>query len=418
MSTSLTERYKEATAWLFQQFPSFQQKGASAYKPDIGNIEALLAVLHVDLSNMKFIHIAGTNGKGSCTNYLGSILIEQGYTTGVFSSPHIVDYRERIIVNGEMIDEESVITFCDKIKKLDFSPSFFEITLALAFTYFAQKKCEYVVLETGLGGRLDATNVVTPILSVITNIGLDHTQLLGDTLSKVAYEKAGIIKTKVPVLIGEYTSETMIVFTAVATEKEAPLFLTDDFVVETSLFEYDNYQKKNEKTILKAIDILQTLGVEIAKESVLKGFENVHKNTSYRGRFQIMSKNPKIIVDVAHNVEGIKDLLLTIKQINHKKLRIIYGASSDKNYQEIIRLFPKEATIYFTAFMSERSVKIEELELAINDKDEIHYYFDKVEDAIELAKSHSKSEDLILITGSFYLISDFFSTNLYKTLAN
>ncbi len=405
METELDKAYQKTVSWLFQQFPAFQNVGASAYKPDLGNIRALINELNLDFSGIKFIHIAGTNGKGTCTNYIGSVLMEQGYTTGIFTSPHILDFRERMLVNGQFIDKETVIDFCEYIKNLSIEPSFFEITFALTLSHFIAKKCDFVVLETGLGGRLDATNIVNPILSIITNIGFDHVQLLGDTLEKIAFEKAGIIKTETPVLIGEFTAETLPVFERVANEKKSEIYFVNDYNVEKSYFPIDNYKRKNEKIILKAIDILRSLDVEISNESIENGFKNIYQNTSYKGRFQVISEKPLEIVDVAHNEDGIKDLLNAIKQISFDKLHIIYGSSSDKEYTKILDLFPDDATLYFTEFSNHRSVKMEELKL---NKPNIAYFKD-IQTAYSHVKNVRSNEDLTLITGSFYLISDYFA---------
>lgn len=405
METELDKAYQKTVSWLFQQFPAFQNVGASAYKPDLGNIRALINELNLDFSGIKFIHIAGTNGKGTCTNYIGSVLMEQGYTTGIFTSPHILDFRERMLVNGQFIDKETVIDFCEYIKNLSIEPSFFEITFALTLSHFIAKKCDFVVLETGLGGRLDATNIVNPILSIITNIGFDHVQLLGDTLEKIAFEKAGIIKTETPVLIGEFTAETLPVFERVANEKKSEIYFVNDYNVEKSYFPIDNYKRKNEKIILKAIDILRSLDVEISNESIENGFKNIYQNTSYKGRFQVISEKPLEIVDVAHNEDGIKDLLNAIKQISFDKLHIIYGSSSDKEYTKILDLFPDDATLYFTEFSNHRSVKMEELKL---NKPNIAY-FKNIQTAYSHVKNVRSNEDLTLITGSFYLISDYFA---------
>lgn len=408
MSTISEATYQQSISWLFNQFPSYQNKGVQAYKPDLGNIQLLIEALQIDSSAIQFIHVAGTNGKGTCTNYIGSILMESGNKTGVFTSPHLVDFRERMIVNGQKIDPKSVVNFCQKVKSLPFSPSFFEVSFAMALQFFVHEKCKYVVLETGLGGRLDATNIVTPILSIITNIGLDHVDLLGDTFEKIAFEKAGIIKPTVPVIIGEYTDKTLPVFEKVALANQAPLLFAKDEILKKSHFTIQNYKQKNEIIILKAIDVLKQLGVDISDDCVDNGFANIHQNTSYMGRFQITSEKPMEIVDVAHNEDGIRDLIHTIDQIVFQRLFILYGSSADKDYKKIISLFPKDAFIYFSEFTSDRSLKID------NVQQEIVSYFPKaqfyktVSDAHVAIENARNEHDLTLITGSFYLISDFF----------
>ncbi len=406
--SSIDEEYQRAISWLFNQFPSYQNQGVQAYKPDLGNIKKLLEALQIDISAIQFIHVAGTNGKGTCTNYIGSILMENGYNTGVFTSPHLVDFRERIIVNGDKIDQRSVVEFFNTVRALPFSPSFFEVTLAMALRFFVQEKCEFVVLETGLGGRLDATNVVTPILSIITNIGLDHVNLLGDTFEKIAYEKAGIIKLKIPVIIGEFNNQTLPVFEKVALEKDASLFFITDNLVYKSHFTIKNYKQKNEKIILKAIEVLNQLGVKISNESVERGFTNVHRNTSYMGRFQITSKKPLEIIDVAHNEDGIIDLIQSVDQLDFKRLLVLYGSSSDKDYAKIISLFPQDAMIYFAEFTSSRSLKIENVEEEISAIHPNILFYKTVSEAYTAIEETRVEDDLTLITGSFYLISDFF----------
>lgn len=408
MSSEIEHVYQQEIGWLFEQFPSYQNIGSLAYKPDLGNIKALISALNIDYSDIKFIHIAGTNGKGTCTNYIGSILIEAGFQTGIFTSPHIIDFRERICVNGENVTKEFVVNFCKQIKSLKINPSFFEITFAMALSYFVEKKCQLVVLETGLGGRLDATNVVIPILSIITNIGLDHVDLLGNTLSKIAFEKAGIIKQSVPVLIGETLDETLPVFEKVAKEKEAKLYLAYDLQVKNSYFKIKNFKQKNEKIILKAIELLNVQGLNINQSAIDLGFQNIHINTNYIGRFQTISEKPLTIVDVAHNEDGITELMNTIQQISYDKLHIIYGSSSDKDFKKIISLFPTDATIYFTEFSSYRSVHIEDVKDSILNIHAATNFYTDIKDSLIAVNKKATESDLILITGSFYLVSDFF----------
>ncbi|MBN9292874.1 MAG: bifunctional folylpolyglutamate synthase/dihydrofolate synthase [Flavobacteriia bacterium] len=400
--------YQKTISWLFQQFPSYQNIGVKAYKPDLGNIRELIDYLKIDISAIQFIHVAGTNGKGTCTNYLASVLMESGYKTGVFTSPHIVDFRERIIINGKQIDEKSVIDFCQKIRDLSFAPSFFEISFAMALNYFAQEKCEFAVIETGLGGRLDATNIISPVLSIITNIGLDHVQLLGNTLPEIAFEKAGIIKENTPVIIGEYEVTTFPVFEKITKEKNAPLYLISSQPLRESRFKVENYKQKNEKIILEAILLLQQKGVKITEAGIENGFKNIYKNTSYRGRFQIISEKPLEIIDVAHNEDGIRDLMMAVKQFNYKRLHIIYGTSSDKNYEDLIKLFPLDAEIYFAEFSNARSLKMEAASERLRTDGRRISFYPSVVEAYESLKAIRNEEDLTLITGSFFLISDYF----------
>lgn len=408
MSSPIETTYQQEIDWLFQQFPSYQNIGVNAYKPDLGNIQELIKQLNLDLSALSFIHVAGTNGKGTCTNYLGSILIEAGYTTGIFTSPHIVDFRERMLVNGEMVEEQFVIDFCQKIKHLEIEPSFFEITFAMALAYFIRKKCRFVVLETGLGGRLDATNVVTPILSIITNIGLDHVHILGDTLEKIAEEKAGIIKPNTPVIIGEYTDETLPVFQKTAAKNHAELIFVNDVEIKKTHFSIQNFKQKNERIIVKAIDVLQQKKISISTDAVENGFQNIYINTSYKGRFQQVADAPTTIVDVAHNEDGFRDLLQSIAQINYHKLHIVYGSSADKDFKTILAMFPKETNVYFTEFTNDRSVKINEIQHLVKETHPNTLFFKNIKTAMLEVQKKSTITDLVLITGSFFLISDYF----------
>ena len=299
--------YAESVDWLFAQFPAYQKIGVSAYKPDLDNVLALCDYYRVDYSRLKFIHIAGTNGKGSAANYLASILQENGLKTGLFTSPHILDFRERIRVNGNMIPEEQVIAFCELVRQSDFSvqPSFFEITWILALRHFLAENCEICVIETGLGGRLDATNIITPLLSYISNIGLDHTSILGDSLEKIAAEKAGIIKMGVPVLIGEYNPKTQPVFEEKAQKMDAPLFWSDDFHFEQYVFPEGTYPRKNEHKVRALIQLLNTLHFSISPEECERGFRNVAQNTGFRGRFQQISGKSCTVIDAAPNADGV-----------------------------------------------------------------------------------------------------------------
>lgn len=399
-------QYSEAIDWLFQQFPSYQNIGKSAYKPDLGNIKQLCENLKINRSNLKCIHIAGTNGKGSTSNMLSSILMEANYNVGTFTSPHILDFRERIAINDKLISEEAVISFCQKVqeKNLNFSPSFFEITFAMALNHFIDMKCDVCVIETGLGGRLDATNIITPILSIITNISLDHTDLLGDTLPKIANEKAGIIKTNIPVIIGEYQSETLPVFQEKAFNNNSEIrYAFEEFELE----EENNYKVVNERTVKSAVKKLNELGFSINKSQIDYGIQNLFKNRNFIGRFQIIDESPLTIIDVSHNEAGIKKSFELLKKIQQGKLHIIYGASSDKNLEEILLLFPMEASYYFSVFSSNRSCTKEELiQKSAKSSLDIHF-FNSLEETHNFAKTIVNEEDTLLITGSFFLISDF-----------
>ena len=404
--------YTETIDWLFQQFPSYQAIGAAAYKPDLGNILNLLGHLGHPEKNLRFIHIAGSNGKGSTSSLLASILKENGEKVGLFTSPHIQDFRERIRINGEMISEQAVIDFCQPFQsnQLQIEPSFFEITFAMALEHFNKEKCTICVIETGLGGRLDATNCITPLLSIITNISIEHTQFLGNTLAEISAEKAGIIKPTIPVIIGESTPETKTVFSATAIKNEATIIWAENFE-STEIFRFPllgNYQRVNFRTVLCAIETLKSQGFSITQETIQKGLDNLTINTGFYGRMQIVSSQPTTILDVSHNVDGIQKTLESVISSLTGKLHIIYGTSSDKNYEEIVELFPNDATLNFCTFSNQRSITRKQIEDLIQKKKLKATIFENVKSAISEVQSTANKEDTILVFGSFFLVSDFF----------
>lgn len=404
--------YQKAIDWLFTQFPSYQQIGASAYKPDLGNIKALCKLIGNPEKSLQFIHIAGSNGKGSTSSMLASILTESGEKVGLFTSPHLVDFRERIRVNGEMISEESVVEFCDLIQRSEheITPSFFEITFAMALRHFLDKNCTICVIETGLGGRLDATNVIQPLISVITNISLEHTQFLGNSIPEIAFEKAGIIKQHIPVLIGETHPESKGVFQKRAHELDSQCIFCEenDLKNDYQLPLLGSYQKKNLHTVLCSIDILNSKGFNISEKSIANGLNNLTKNTGIIGRMQVIADKPLIIIDVSHNKDGIQKTLSDVMKMTTGILHIIYGSSSDKDYESIVNLFPNHSKRYFCTFSNQRSLSKEQFRL-LNKKNHLDSpIFSNVKTAIEEVKMLAKEEDTILVFGSFFLISDFF----------
>ncbi|MCE2711011.1 MAG: bifunctional folylpolyglutamate synthase/dihydrofolate synthase [Cryomorphaceae bacterium] len=404
--------YTESLDWLFSQFPSYQTQGASAYKPDLGNIEALCSLLGNPEKSLRFIHVAGTNGKGSVSCMLASILKESGERTGLFTSPHIIDFRERIRINGEVIPEEDVINFCKLIQEIskDLQPSFFEITFAMALWHFKRSKCSICVIETGLGGRLDATNCVMPLVSVITNISLEHTQFLGNTLSAIAREKAGIIKPSIPVVIGECLSESEPVFQEVAMQKNAQLIDCSGlpFSEEYDLPLLGDYQKTNFRTVLQTLEVLKMYDLTCSREAIQSGLSNLHKNTGFFGRMQLIQKEPLILLDVSHNAAGIQQTLDTIHKLNKGKLHLIYGSSSDKDVHSIVKLFPSNASVAFCTFKNLRSLTVEEFE-KLNDEFCVkHPIYEDLNMAIEDISLKLDSQDTLLIFGSFFLIADYF----------
>jgi dihydrofolate synthase/folylpolyglutamate synthase len=396
--------YQAALDWLFKQFPSYQNIGASAYKPGLERVEQLLTELGNPHQNLKIIHVAGTNGKGSTSSYIASYLTEKSEKVGLFTSPHIFDFRERIRINGEKISEEFVLEFCNRIQNLnlDIEPSFFEITFAMAVSFFHSENCTICVLETGMGGRLDATNIVSPLVSVITNIGFDHTQFLGNTYSEIATEKAGIIKRNTPVVIGETNSETKAVFLNTAKSKNTEIIFAEEEPLPKNC-DLPLYQLKNLRTALKALEIC---GFIIDKSLLEKSLKNLYVNTGFFGRLTEISQNPQIILDVSHNLEGIKATLESIQHTISGKLFILYGASADKNVEEIIYQFPVDAIIHLCKFANERSLSIKELKLLKNKDKRIDKVFENVNDAITEIQSKMTESDSLLVTGSFFLIAD------------
>ena len=387
----MLNKYEQTTEWLFQQFPSFQNIGAQAYKPGLENVVKLLNYFENPEKKLNFIHIAGTNGKGSTASFTASILVELGEKVGLFTSPHIFDFRERIRVNGKKIPEEDVISFCAKIQSLnlDLKPSFFEISFVLSLVHFSRENCSICVIETGLGGRLDATNCITPKISVITNIGMDHMQFLGNTIQEITLEKAGIIKEKCPVVIGKTQLEIKDLFIEIAKEKESQITFADESDY-SKISVFPPYQKENLRTALKALVLLSFL---INDEIVQKSIHLLSKNSGLFARMTIISEKPRIILDVSHNEDGIKTTLESLKLNSNGKLSVILGCSNDKNIQLHINLFPKNSVINLCVFKNERSRTIEDYVniKATNSKVEVIY--ENINVAIKTEKKKLSPED-------------------------
>jgi dihydrofolate synthase / folylpolyglutamate synthase len=412
--------YKETVEWMFQRLPMYQQVGVRAYKNDLSNILELTKHLGNPEKELKCIHVAGTNGKGSTSSMLASILMECGYKVGLFTSPHLLDYRERIRINGNCITESFVVKFIHENKTYfeERSISFFEMSVGMAFAYFKEQKVEFAIIEVGLGGRLDATNVITPLVSVITNIGFDHMNLLGNTLESIATEKAGIIKKNTPVVIGEYLNETKPSFEKIATQNNTTIHWANNFVCNE--FESDlkgSYQSANQKTVLCTLSILKSsYKIEISESAIALGMKNVMKNSGLRGRWQVISESPKIILDTAHNEHGLRYVLKQL--LNEKKegkLHFIIGFVNDKNIEELLSLFPKEASYYFTQPNTERAQNAGILKDVAENKGLTGSTFSSVQTAYHEAISELKSEDVLYIGGSTFVVADFlhfFKNNL------
>ena len=401
----MLNKYEKSIEWLFKQFPSFQNLGAVAYKPGLSNVISLLKSFDNPQDKLQFIHIAGTNGKGSTASFTASILTELKEKVGLFTSPHIFDFRERIRVNGKKITEAEVISFCTKIKtlKLDFEPSFFEITFVLSLVHFQAKNCSICVIETGLGGRLDATNCILPKISVITNIGMDHMKFLGNTLKEIAIEKAGIIKENRPLVIGKTQHELKEFFTDIAKEKKAKIFFADENKNNTIEL-YPAYQIENLQTALKTFELLS---YSISQEIIQKSSDNLLKNTGLFARMTHINRNPTIILDVSHNEDGIKATLNALI-INPKgKLLVLLGCSNDKDINLHLNLFPENTAIYLCAFNNERSRKFEEYQILKIQNPKIKEVFADINLAITKLKKLLSKEDTLLVIGSFFLIADY-----------
>lgn len=409
--------YSETIDWLFQQFPAYHNLGAQAYNPGLKNIEELSAFFDNPEKQLRFIHVGGTNGKGSVSNMLASILTESGEKVGLFTSPHLFDFTERIRINGQPIDQQFVIEFCEKVRNHSWNiePSFFEITWMMALAFFHQNNCSIVVAEVGLGGRLDATNIIQPLISVITNIGLDHVTILGDTRAKIAFEKAGIIKKHIPVVLGERDPETFPVFESKAKEMQAEIILPkQDIRLPEGII---GYQKGNYTMVSASCDYLETIGFGVDQATREKGIKNLKRNTGFFGRMEVISHEPLTIVDCAHNAEGIHALFDSLKEQSKGTLHCIYGTSSDKDLEAILDEFPKNAHFYFTSFSNPRSAKLEDLKEKVGSRVEKKLFFDSPLKALKKAQESANKADTILIFGSFFLVHDFFEVFFQKGLA-
>jgi dihydrofolate synthase/folylpolyglutamate synthase len=402
--------YQETTNWMFNQLPMYQLQGASAYKEDLTNIKLLAAHLDNPQNQLQCIHVAGTNGKGSTSHMLASILQEAGYKVGLYTSPHLKDFRERIKINGEEITEDFVCEFIAEHKSFFESNdmSFFEMSVGLAFAYFATEKVDIAIIEVGLGGRLDATNIITPLVSVITNIDLDHTQFLGTTPKAIAGEKAGIIKPNVPVVIGEYTPETQPVFLAKAEENKAPIYFASDLITE--VFPSDllgDYQFHNKKTVQQTITVLNSQNeFKVTDANLKSGLLKVAQNTGLQGRWQQLGESPKIICDTAHNQHGLAIVMNQIQKETFDNLHIVLGVVNDKDLDAILPLFPKKAQYYFCKPDSARGLDTAILKEAAQKQDLIGEKYDSVEAAFLAAKKNAAKNDFIYVGGSTFVVAE------------
>lgn len=407
------QQYQEAIDWLFAQLANYQIDGQKAYKPGFDNIRKLCDLFGNPQNHLKMIHIGGTNGKGSTSNILASVLQEAGYKTGLYNSPHLIDFTERIKIDGENCDKEFVYEFTQKLRNLpqEISPSFFEFTTIMAFEYFYQKKVDYAIIEVGLGGRLDSTNIINPIITAITNVALDHQDVLGKTIEEITTEKAGIIKSHIPIISGAEDSVVRNIIKAKALEKNA------DFIDATSI-ENDyasdlkgNYQQKNIKVVLALVKELQKSGLHISEKNIEDGLLNVHQNTKFIGRWFEFSQNPLIICDTAHNQAGLEQVFAQINAIPKSK-HIILGFVADKKIEEVLQILPKDSIFYFAKPKVNRGRHPEDYEDLLK-KSKINYkIFPTVQEAYLFAKQQLKKEEMIFIGGSNFVVGEFLEKNL------
>jgi dihydrofolate synthase/folylpolyglutamate synthase len=402
--------YQETINWMFNQLPMYQLQGASAYKKDLTN--ALLLVNHLNNPHEKIrcIHVAGTNGKGSTSHMLSSILQEAGYKVGLYTSPHLKDFRERIKINGKDISEEFVFDFITKNKTFfeENDMSFFEMTVGLAFDYFEKEKVDIAIIEVGMGGRLDATNVITPLISVITNIDLDHTQFLGTTLEAIAFEKAGIIKPKTPVVIGEYTAETKPVFVTKAKANQSDIYFASEIITENIPSDLlGDYQVHNKKTAIQTIEIINAQKeFKVTQEHLKKGLLNVVKNTGLLGRWQQLVSSPKTICDTAHNKNGLEIVMKQIQKEKYDTLHIVLGFVNDKDLNAVLPLFPVNAIYYFCKPNIPRGLDTTILQEEARKHQLIGNSYSTVTEAYNSAQNNATNKDFIYIGGSTFILAE------------
>lgn len=400
--------YKETLEWLFSQLPMYQRAGKIAYKADLKNSISLDQHLAHPHTFYKTIHLAGTNGKGSTSHMLASVLQEAGYKVGLYTSPHLKDFRERIRINGEMCSEQFVVDFVGQNKSFfkDHQLSFFEMTVGMAFQYFKEQKVDVAVIETGLGGRLDSTNIITPVVTAITNIDKDHTAILGNTYLKIAAEKAGIIKKNIPVVIGEKRNHLKKLFKEKATSLNSPAYFIDHRTARQATDLKGDYQASNVRVAQKVTELLRKEGFTISSDALKTGLLNVVRNTNLRGRYEVVSQAPKTILDTAHNVAGIRLLIHQIKAEKFKELHIILGMVSDKDATSVIKLLPKTAFYYISKPDIPRGMEIEVLGNHLNSFHLDFESFDTINQAFKAAQKRASKADVILATGSTFVVAE------------
>lgn len=400
--------YQDTVNWMFSKLPMYQRQGQSAYKADLKNSLLLAEHLNNPQQHIKTIHVAGTNGKGSTSHMLASILQEAGYQVGLFTSPHLKDFRERIKVNGKVVSKAFVVGFIKRNSRFLESRnlSFFEMTSGMAFDYFKEQQVDVAVIEVGLGGRLDSTNIITPVVSVITNIGLDHTQFLGTSLEQIAFEKAGIIKPHLPVVIGETQEATKQVFKEVATRQQSDIYFADALIQEVYPSDLKgSYQQKNIKTVLQTIQVLKS-SFSVSEQQIKKGLLHVVKNTGLQGRWQVLQELPKIICDTAHNTEGLKYIVKQLEEEPFQHLHVVFGVVNDKDLGGILDLLPKQATYYFCKPNVPRGMDVDLLAEAFLKEGFVGNSYLSVNEAFMAAKKEATNKDLIYVGGSTFVVAE------------
>lgn len=409
------EEYEDLLQWLFSQIPNYQKQGKSAYKPGLESIKTLTQLFGNPEKKLKCIHVGGTNGKGSTSSMIASVLQEAGYKVGLYTSPHLIDFTERIKLNGENVDKGFVFQFLKKIQTLplDFQPSFFEYTTLLAYCYFAHSKVDYALIEVGLGGRLDSTNTITPLVSAITNIALDHTDLLGETLEEIAGEKAGIIKPGVPIVSGEENPAIVSVLRNKAIELNSPFINATELKTNLASDLKGNYQKKNSKVALSVLNELLKIGVQISADQIEQGLLKVQENTQFLGRWYEFSHDPLVLCDTAHNHAGLIEVFAQLESLAPYK-HIVLGFVKDKKIEQVMEILPSNAQYYFVKPAIERGRNPEEYEPLLK-KAKINYkIFNSVQEGYLAAKQNVKNSDIVFIGGSNFVVGEFLEINLEK----
>ncbi|MCT4581429.1 MAG: bifunctional folylpolyglutamate synthase/dihydrofolate synthase [Flavobacteriales bacterium] len=399
--------YQETLDFLYTQLPQYQNVGGKAYKPSLDNISQLCERINNPQKKLKAVHLAGTNGKGSTSSLLASILTESGYKVGLFTSPHLIDFRERIAIDGKAIPESDVIDFVEQYRSVvkDIEPSFFEWTTALAFYYFANKEVDIAIIETGLGGRLDSSNIIQPLVSVITTIGMDHTQYLGNTLRAIAFEKGGIIKDKTPCVVGYgIKGEALDEIQRIAQEKKAPLVIPELPKVIYNSGLLGEVQQYNIATVIEVIKLLQPIFQELTSKTVVQGLENVTKNTLLRGRWEVLSIKPKIVADIAHNVQAVKAITNQLEKEKYSNLHIVWGMVEDKDIEKVVELLPNDAIYYLCEPNIRRAKELYDLATFFKGKNVV--LCGSCEGAYQQARKMAQVDDLLLVSGSNFVVSE------------